>query len=259
MTSGLWFTADSKSAASLSPSHFIYSRGWLGSPKEEIFNVMIIEQNVYTELNTKANLSLYLFWVWRGGWSDAFFCTSFITIIAKFSSRLGLNFPQKDLLGFSRLHLFPLSVWRIAIAPRRFIMWACRLLNSSYRKDQVKFECLLFGVPKVQVTFGVLEVWNRLCNVLCGRLSTLFRHFAEGVGICWAVRPWVRATEKNCQADSKVLVSVRFARTLSRLSSLSKLKLLIRLWLLRCRGVWENIFISSSDHWLYTSRVQQVN
>lgn len=36
-------------------------------------------------------------------------------------------------------------------------MWARGLLNSSYRKDQVKFECLLFVVLKARVTFGFLR------------------------------------------------------------------------------------------------------
>lgn len=46
--------------------------------------------------------SLYWFVSWRGGWSDAWFCSSFITIMAEFPGRPRQNFHKK-----TRLVLLP--------------------------------------------------------------------------------------------------------------------------------------------------------
>lgn len=66
------------------------------------------------------------------------------------------KFSTKRPAWSSCLLLFPPppSVWRIVIAPRGSILRARGRLNSSYRKDPVKFECILFDVLKVRVTFG---------------------------------------------------------------------------------------------------------
>lgn len=162
--------------------------------------------------------------------------------------------------------VFPPSLWRIA--PRGSIMWVCGLLNGSYKKDQVKFKCLLFDIPKsVWLTFGFPEACDRLHDVLC----SCFSHFQPFYRRCqtfawlWNLESWklkeVSGWQHNKQEPvlSEVLLPISFSRTFCLPLSLSKIKLLIHLGLLRCRGVRENIFMSSSYHWLYTNGVQKVN
>lgn len=136
MTSGLWFTTECNSPTPLSLPYFIYSRVPEVQPRNQGRNIQYNNNGIKFVYKAEQN-SLYRFVSWRAGWSDAWFCSSFITIMAEFPGRSRQNFPLKDLLGSPASSCFLLSVWRIAIVPRGSIMWACGLLNSSYRKDQL--------------------------------------------------------------------------------------------------------------------------
>lgn len=131
---------------------------------------------------------------------------------SKISKQTKAKFSATRPAWFSCLPLFSLSVWRITIAPRGCIIWACRRLNSSYRKDQVKFECLLFDILKVYVTVGVMEMWNRLHNVLCSCVKTFSAILLKVSSMCLALRPRFTMTEKNCQDNSVTNINMLLAR-----------------------------------------------
>lgn len=121
------------------------------------------------------------------------------------------------------------------------------MLNSPRRKDQVKFECLLFVVLKVRATFGFPEARSRLRHVLCSCFSSLSSLYAGGVKRLLGSESLSHTRRGSCQDDGGANINTSLARcwfpsALVTRSLSSSLKLLIHLWLLRCGEGVESAF-----------------
>lgn len=210
---------------------------------------------MYSKQNRIANISLYLHWIWRGCRSGAWFCSLFKTIMTKLHKQTKATFSTKGPAWFfCPTALPPVCVKGHRCAQRiDYVNWP----NSSHRRDRAQFKCLLFDVLMVCVTFGVLEGVKQTVQCSMQLFQYTLSLFAEGVkhllgSETSSHRGWKELSgwQHSCHKRvlGEVLVSISFSRTFRRIACLSKLKLLIHLWSLRCRRVRENFLFSQISY-----------
>lgn len=160
------------------------------------------------------------------------------------------TFPRSDQLGYPACPGFPPSWWRISATGYIRI--------QTVAPTNVRLNLNVWHPISVWVTFSFLEACDRLHDVPCSCFTC--GHLTEGVKRLLGSETLSHESPKKREVSgwqhdkqegvlSKVLRFITFSRTFCLPLSLSKLKLLIHLGLLRCRALWGNIFIHSSCHW----------